>query len=506
VKTKMARFNATSKGSMKTENYEGDIAYKMSPKLELYATTCCASLQNKFYEEASDTIERLRSLVGKVPPEFVAKLAVYTREQMYLRSVPLVLAVEMAKKHKGKLIGDMVSRIIQRADEITEILGYYQEANKREGDKKLNKLSKQIQKGIARAFNKFDGYQFAKYNRAGAIKLRDALFLSHAKPKDKEQEALFKKIVDDNLDIPYTWEVELSTAKEKGKTKKQVWEQLIDSKKVGYMALLRNLRNILSEDVSVLHIKKVADYIASKEAVKKSKQLPFRFLSAYKMIQGNKSVNTGLFLEALEKAVKHSAENISGFDENTSVLVACDVSGSMTMSMGRRGITQYYDIGLVLGMLLQSRCKKTITGIFGTDWKVKHLPKDSILQNVESLDTLSNEVGWSTNGYKILDYVVKNKVMVDKLMVFTDMELWNDDSDFLYEGERGLMPKLWNQYKKINPTAKLYLFDLAGYGETPLRVEGDVYFIAGWSDKIFNILEAIDKGSSAVKEIEKLEI
>jgi hypothetical protein len=128
-----------------------------------------------------------------------------------MRSVPMVLAVELAKANSGNaVVSKTVNGVVKRADEITELLAYYQLANNRNGVKKLNKLSKQIQKGLSEAFNRFDEYQFAKYNRAAEIKLRDALFIVHPKAKDESQQAIFNKIATDELAVPYTWETELS--------------------------------------------------------------------------------------------------------------------------------------------------------------------------------------------------------------------------------------------------------------------------------------------------------
>ena len=134
----------------------------------------------------------------------------------------------------------------------------YELLNQRTGTKKLNRLSKQLQKGLQAAFNRFDEYQFAKYNRDTAIKLRDALFLVHPRAKDDAQQALFNKIVAGTLQPPYTWETELSTLGQAGFDSEEAkaaafkakWEELVDSGKLGYMALLRNLRNIQEAGVS----------------------------------------------------------------------------------------------------------------------------------------------------------------------------------------------------------------------------------------------------------------
>ena len=90
---------------------------------------------------------------------------------------------------------------------------------------------------------------------------------------------------------------------------------------------------------------------------------------------------------------------------------------------------------------------------------------------------------------------------MDKVMLFTDCQLWNSNNS------NETIASLWKQYKKIAPGAKLYLFDLAGYGNSPLNVErDDVYLIAGWSDKVFNVLKAIEDGSDAVQIIESIEL
>ena len=216
------KFNLKAKAKNLLHNHEGEKAYALSPAMELYAAVVTSSLSDQFYVKADQKIECLRYLIAQNKPEFVAKLAVCARQHMHLRSVPLVLAVELAKVHAGdQLVGKMLAKIVKRADEITELLAYYQAANTRSDLKKLNKLSKQIQKGLAQAFNSFDEYQFAKYNRATEVKLRDALFLVHPKAKDEAQQAIFDKIVNDELQTSYIWEVELSVLGQKGFDKKR---------------------------------------------------------------------------------------------------------------------------------------------------------------------------------------------------------------------------------------------------------------------------------------------
>lgn len=502
------KFNIFKKQVHAINNYEGAKAYKLTPEMELYAAVVTAGLSDTFYEKSDARLSRIQDLMLKNNPEYIAKLAVYARNDMYMRSVPMVLAVELAKISSGNtLVSKTVNGIVKRSDEITELLAYYQLANKRTETKKLNKLSKQIQKGLSAAFNRFDEYQFAKYNREAEVKLRDALFIVHPKAKDEAQQVVFNKIAANELAVPYTWETELSALgqikyeneKAKAEAIKVKWEELIDSGKVGYMALMRNLRNIVEVGVSVNHIKKVCDYLSNENAVANSKQLPFRFLAAYREIKVLKSEYVSMILNALEDAIVISAKNLKGFDESTRVLIACDVSGSMQKPISARSKVLLFDIGLVLGMLMQSKCKRVVTGMFGDKWKVINMPNRGVLSNVDEYYKREGEVGYATNGYKVIDDLIDRGAKMDKIMLFTDCQLWDNKSG------GASLEKSWNAYKAIVPEAKLYLFDLAGYGNTPLTIQrNDVHLIAGWSDKVFDILSSIENGESAVEKIKQM--
>ena len=466
---------------------------------------------------------------------------------MNLRSVPLLLVVELAKHHSGdNLVSRTVEKVVLRADEIMELLHCYQWRNgqpcaeRKTSPKRLGRLSHQIQVGLQKAFNNFDEYQFAKYDRSNLeVKLRDALFIVHPKAKDDAQQQLFDKIANNTLETPYTWETELSALGQQEfmtDTEQQMafatkWEELIHSGKMGYMAMLRNLRNFLKSGVSIEAIENVANRLSNEHEVVSSKQFPFRFLSAYREIKNarytlnvhsnflasameetalvtNKTIEdinavgrhkyTMLF-DALEKAVLASSRNITGFDENTRVLLACDVSGSMYSPISPKSSVKNYDIGLVLAMLLKNRCRNVISGIFGNDWKVVDLPSTGILSNVDELYKREGEVGFSTNGFRVIQYLNEKNIVVDKVMMFTDCQMWNS------HGTGQTIRKEWDKYKQIALHAKLYLFDLAGYRSTPLDIiQDDVALIGGWSDRIFEMLEAIENGSNAIEKINSM--
>jgi 60 kDa SS-A/Ro ribonucleoprotein len=526
------KFNLLSKLKNQTVNHAGAKAFTLSPEMELYTAVVTWSLNDSFYEKDEARLNRLRQLIYECKPEFVGKLAVYARTKMYMRSVPLVLVTELAALHSGdNLVARVTDGVIGRADEITELLACYETLNKRTGTKKLNRLSKQLQKGLSTAFNRFDEYQFGKYNRDGAIKLRDALFLVHPKAKDELQQVLFNKIVNNTLQTPYTWETELSALGQigfdsdeaKAEAFRAKWEELIDSGKLGYMALLRNLRNIQGAGVSYAHFTKVCARFADADEVAKAKQFPFRYLAAYRelinpvitkvpahspvkkltaLMQGQNKGYTGELLDALEKAVQASAANIKGFDAETRVLLACDVSGSMQVPVSGKSKILLYDVGLMLAMLLQSRCKNVEVGMFGDKWKTITVPRNNILGNVQEFYRREGEVGYSTNSHLVIKDILSREVQMDKVFLFTDAQLWNSNNTADH------IQTLWLRYKaEVSPNAKLYLFDLKGYGQAPLQIlRNDVYLVAGWSDKVFEVLAALENGGSTLDAINNIEL
>src|SRR3569623_342649 len=182
------------------------------------------------------------------------------------------------------------------------------------------------------------------------------------------------------------------------------------------------------------------------------------------LMQSNRKGYTGLVLDALEKAVQASAANIKGFDYDTRVLLACDVSGSMQTPVSAKSKILLYDVGPMLAMLLQSRCKNVEVGMFGDRWKTIVVPRGNILGNVQEFYRREGEVGYATNGYLVIQDLLQRKVKMDKVFMFTDCQLWNSNNDGKH------IQALWVQYKStLAPQARLYMFELKGNGQAPLQ-------------------------------------
>jgi 60 kDa SS-A/Ro ribonucleoprotein len=323
----MARLNIANfaKGLL---THEGAPARHLSNELQLRRSVlACLLWENQFYEDGVEIAGRIAELVPKVEPERVAALAVEAREQMKLRHVPLLLVREMArhKTHRG-LVAETLERVIQRADELCEFFAIYWKDGR-------VPLSGQVKKGLAAAFPKFDEYQLAKYDRGGPIKLRDVLFLCHAKPRDDKQAGVWKKLIWGRLAVPDMWEVALSS----GADKREAWTRLLAENKLGALALLRNLRNMKEAGVEEQLV------LSTLRSANTQRVLPFRFLAAARYAPQWEG--------ALEQLMLKSTAEQGKLTGKTVLLV--DVSGSMNWALSKRSEMKRTDAAYGLAVLLR---------------------------------------------------------------------------------------------------------------------------------------------------------
>ncbi len=514
-------------------NYEGALAFKLDPLTELYLRAASSLVgEPKFYTDSktadSDLIKSIHA-VAKIDPEFILQLAVYCREKLYLRSVPLMLVAEFANDENcvGKVENARryVERVIKRADELHELIAY-QLARNKVSPRNKTKLPMLIRFGVKGAFPKFDRYQIGKYNKDDiTVKMRDAMFLTHPEPGNDEQVDIYAKLASKNLESPETWEVMRSTGK-------MTWHDVVrevfykNHRVNNYMAILRNLRNCLqSPDVTKEDVELLCRMISDQNAVLYSKQLPFRFFSAYKELQkagdgsftavGNMYVNE--VMDAIETAVGYSVDNFPKLS-GTSTIIACDVSGSMEHAISKNSSVERFDIGIVLGMIAHRFCGHTITGMFGDDWKVVPMATSSgILRNALEMHEREGEVGYSTNGYKVIDYLLENDIKVDRIMIFTDCQMWDSEGSgrvrnrYSFFGRRDddvSFSEKFIQYQRKYPGVKLYCFDMSGYGNVSIpQNTKNVCLIGGWSDKVFDYISAFEEigdGNTPIKKIKEI--
>ena len=442
----MAKMNVW-KRIFPARTHEGAVAQKVSAKAELRRTVlACLLWEDAFYEKGSGIAARIAELVRANKAEDVAALAREARGEMQLRHVPLFLVRELARrKGTGPLVAETLEHVIQRADELGEFVSLYWKEKK-------EPLSAGVKRGLARAFTKFDAYQLAKYNRESTVKLRDVLFLCHAKPRNAEQAADWKKLVDGTLAAPDTWEVALSARQ----GKKETFERLLEEEKLGGMAVLRNLRLMTAAGVSPKLIRQRLDKGVARA-------LPFRFVTAARYAPKLE--------DALEAAMLKGIAGLSKLEGSTGLLV--DVSGSMNYRLAKKAETTRMDAAAGLAILLREKAADFCIATF-SDACVELPPRrgfalrDAIVKSQAHSGTYLKRA--LTQLYGSAEWQA-----LDRLIVVTDEQ-----------SHDGILPA-W--------TRKAYVVNVAPYKNGLSHGNGWTH-IDGWSERVVEYIAAVEKEST----------
>jgi len=334
----MARMNVEAVGP-DVRTAPGAMAVHLTPLKALRRLTLTSLLwEDAFYAKGSHLAKEATRLVPQCKPEDVAALAVEARDQMYLRHVPLFLVRELARiKGNGALVARTLEHVIQRPDEMGEYLAMYWDG--KSVTPRRAPISAGSKRGLRAAFGKFNAYQLAKYDRDSAIKLRDVLRIVHAKPKDAEQAAIWKHVLERTLESPDTWEVALSS----GKNKRETFERLLTEKKLGGLAFLRNLRNMVEANVEpALMRARFADPFG--------KVLPFRFLAA--------ATHAPRWEAEIEQAMLASVATLPKLTGTTALIV--DVSGSMGQPLSAKSELNRLGVAAALSILVREQSDHAI--------------------------------------------------------------------------------------------------------------------------------------------------
>lgn len=441
---------------------EGAPAKRIGAEAQLLRSVMtCLLWEKNAYSDGKAVADIIKECVPKVSPEFAAAVAYHARTDMKLRHVPLLVMREMARypAHRA-LLGRLMPDVIQRPDEISEFMAIYW------SDGSEQPIANQVKKGLAAAFNKFSEYQLAKWNRDGDVRLRDVLFLVHAKPKGaspgkytkaerkdpenarelSEHERLFKALVDDTLAVPDTWEVALSG----GADKKATWERLMLEKKLGAQAFLMNLRNM---DQAGVDRELIAAYAGQ---VNVERVLPYQFLTAARVMPK--------FEDILEPMMFKCLDGVEKLKGHTVLLV--DVSGSMDARLSSKGEMQRVDAACGLAVLLREVGEQVSVFTF-SDTVVQVPPRKGFALRDAVLKSQPHHGTYLGQALNTVHRLVPH---YDRLIVITD------------EQSHDRVP---------DPRGLGYVINVAterhgvGYGK--------FLHIDGWSEKVIDFIQASEK-------------
>ena len=486
------RPKTATRTSSRALTHEGAVGYSYEPKTELFLLAVSNMVgEDTFYEKAKSRDDRFVNLIHEVVKEdsdWVRRFVPYLRNTMQMRSASLVMAVEyvIAGGENGRQV---ISDAIQRLDEPGEVLGYYRSRVGRG-------VPQPIKRGISDAMQRIGSSRnVIRYKSRGGYSIKDVLRITHARPRDSEQESLYKWTVSDGeeggtdmthnyatlmslplderralvsqspevlQDAGMTWESVAGWLQ--GPMDAQVWEALIPH--MGYMALIRNLRNFEQAGISEEAKAKVVARIKDEDEVARSRQFPFRFFSAYKHISDFD------YASALTKALELSTQNVPELSGRT--LILSDDSGSMSGGYySQKGTMTYAEQALLFGLTIA----KKVSG------KVDMYPYSSTLgRKVTRLErpTLRIMESIPSNGGATYTNSCIDKAFSghDRIIVLTDGQAWDSD---------GVISHI---------KVPIYTFNVAGYGVSD-RASGQdnrYTFGGGLTDAAFKLIPLLEAG------------
>lgn len=365
--------------------HEGAPAKHINPERQLRRSIlACLLGEREFYEEGKTIKDRITEFAAQCSTETVAALAYEARQVHGLRHAPLMLLLDLIRRG-GPGVAQYIVDTVRRPDDITELLSLYWAKGKRP-------LSWQLKVGLGKALGKFSEYSLAKYDRDAPVKLRDIMRLTHPKPGEGKAE-LYGRVVSRTLETPDTWEVELSA----GKDKKATFERLIREGNLGYLALLRNLRNMVDAGCDLNLVKEAILARKGAELV-----FPFRYTAAARAAPSLERY--------IDKALCMAIDEAPALKGHTIVLV--DVSGSMDWKISSKSDITRMDAAATLASVVNSEHLQ----VFTFSERVVEVPARRGMSGVEAITRSQSHSGTR------LGLAVKaiNAMKHDRLIVVTD--------------------------------------------------------------------------------------
>ena len=536
--------------------FEGGQGFSQKIEKELVGILS-VGLSNTFYEKETDREKRFReviSAVAKKDPVFAAKALIYARTVFGQRSVTHYGAVELLKFLSGtELAKKFYSKrdrkenrggIIYRLDDMAEILACYQAKNGVDAP-----IPNAIKKGFKDAIEHADTYTLAKYQmKSRGVSLVDIVNLVHpvetkangtvtisgddfkkAIKGTKFEKTEVKLDVDGNVTVPALKALVLgllkqfNTVEDKNTSAGQVvaakvksgeitaeqatvqlneaktdnYAELIDTKKIGYLALLRNVRNILKTNDTTL-LDKACALLVDQAFIQKSLVFPHQIdLALEVMIAEFNGVQLQKVAKALNEAYEKSIPNLAELFNDGRTAVVLDVSGSMSagiqIAQGKRGSTSALDKGALIAATLAKGIGAEMFVFANSCAKVTYNPLDSVhsLKNFMNHGSHSG-VGGGTSWGVIFPYLQQHGKF-DRVFIISD-EQGSDNIEYSYKS-----------YCATHGTPNTFVINMCGYAPTMIKESTKVHRLYGYTAAIYETAKQIEIDLNAViNEINKI--
>ncbi len=507
--TNAASSPVQSVGGKTVTNYGGASAYARDAKSDLFLLGVMNFVsEDTYYEDGQSRDNRFVQLVHQVTnedPDWVERFIPWLRNEANMRSASVVAACEYVKA-KGPNARKVIASAISRADEPAEVLAYWIGVH---GKPVPSSVKRGVNDALARVWNE---YSVAKYDgNSKTFRMGDVVNLTHPKPKDAASKALYKYTQDTRFNsVPDVSELpmlrmrkavnagevtrdQLLADPELMKSAGMTWESLsglgqMDAAaweavipQMGYMALLRNLRNFEQAGVSPAVTQTVVARLADPEQVAKSRQLPFRFWSAYKNVNGLQ------WAYAIEQALGHSLANVPSLGGRTLLLV--DTSASMNSATFSKNSTMTAgEAAAIFGAALALKGENVDWyGFADSPFKHETAKGESVLRAVEAFRRRTGETGHGTN----IPGALAKWNGHDRVVLISDMQTLAgfEKSD---RGYYGYGYQVDPRTQGIPENVPVFGFNLNGYATTQIGAKNS-YELGGLTDHTFKLIKLIEQ-------------
>jgi hypothetical protein len=520
----MARYNTSTKRKPElVENHEGGMGYKLNPKHELISLMVGGDFKNTFYENLGDREKRFTDLIDKLAKtdlEFLAKAMVYVRSVVGQRTVTHFGSTVLAKHLSGTDLGRRfyskrnrrgnAGGVIYRLDDILEIVACYMALNP------SKPLPNSMKKGFKHALEAADAYELAKYQAKGkGVSLVDVVNLVHPKPSAEMKETFAKlmkgelkqfdtvenknteagKVVADKVKSGEITKAEADVMLKEAK--EDNYKELIETKKIGYLALLRNLRNILKNSNDTALIDNACRLLTDEVFIKKSLVFPHQIdLALEVLLDEFPTSNAGMrkMITALDKAYELSVPNLTELFTHGRTAVVFDTSASMTSETtylsggtGRKASkSKVMDKATLIAATLAKGIGADVYHFASYCESVNFNPLDSIHTIKKTFMGLTGRVGHGTEFNSIFNMIGDK---YDRVFVISDMQ--------------GASYINTSSYKDMH----IYSIQLNGYNTTMFKPNSKLYGIYGYGSEIYELVKKVEINPNAlIEEINKIEI
>jgi len=482
----MAKFNQNNQSTIKTISHEGGSVYIKSPAEEWLNFLFSSYLEDAFYETATTQRDRFIKLTEEVANkygyEFVAKCAVFARNELGMRSVSQLVAAWLNNKsfeNKRRFY----AKYPHRPDDVGEVFAAIELLNQ--------KYSHALNRGFADYLSKLSGYALGKYQMKGKEwNMHDIINRTHAY---SEHIDAYQK---GNLEVVDTWETAISGA-ESSVEREEEWKRLVETKKLGYLALLRNLRNIYN--CSFVTNNWILDYLepqlTNKHSIEESMVFPYQIYSAARNCG---IANLGIRL-ALNVAFKKSVSNMPTIDG--SAVIILDVSGSMSSPISANSKISIVEAGAVYAAALMYANPNIDFIKFGNSAKMCHFNQnDDVFHTINKMIQNDN-CGYGTDIVPAFQLLQKH---YDKIFLISDMQIMtHEDWGLGFSRKQFLSPmEVYNKYIQTYGSSELFSFDLGNYHTQVVPPSNpNVHLLTSLSEKTFKMINLLSQGENIVDYI-----